>query len=91
VLLRESDALAGGGYPLLLSASSNGFKGVLLGLELPARRAASVAAVADGGALGCRFVRGGVVAGGGRVCRTVEAMLATELDSSQAAEPGARA
>jgi dihydropteroate synthase len=91
VLLRESDALAGCGYPLLLSASNKRFLGDLLGLDLPDRRAASLAAVAYGVAHGCRIVRVHDVAGSVRVCRTVEAMLATELDSSQAAEPGARA
>jgi dihydropteroate synthase len=80
VLLRESDALADCGYALLLSASNKRFLGDLLGLELEERRDASLAAVAYGVAHGCRIVRVHEVAGSVRVCRTVEAVLATRND-----------
>jgi len=56
-LLRASDALAGLGYPLLLSASNKTFLGVILGLELTERRDASLAAAALGTSLGCRILR----------------------------------
>jgi dihydropteroate synthase len=75
VLLRESDALASHGYTLLLSASNKRFFGVVLGLELEERRAASLASVAYGVAHGCRIVRVHDVAGTVQVCRTVEAVL----------------
>ncbi len=75
VLLRESDALAAHGYTLLLSASNKRFFGVVLGLELDDRRAASLASVAYGVAHGCRIVRVHDVAGTVQVCRTVEAIL----------------
>jgi len=48
VLLRESERLAGLGYPLLLSASNKTFLGVLLDRAVDARRAASLTAVAYG-------------------------------------------
>ena len=63
MLLRESDALAAHGYPLLLSASNKRFLGDLLGLDIDERRAASLAAVAYGVAHGCRIVRVHDVAG----------------------------
>ena len=75
VLLRESDALAAHGYTLLLSASNKRFFGVVLGLELEERRAASLASVAYGVMHGCRIVRVHDVAGTVQVCRTVEAIL----------------
>jgi dihydropteroate synthase len=75
VLLRESEALAAHGYTLLLSASNKRFFGVVLGLELEERRAASLASVAYGVAHGCRIVRVHDVAGTVQVCRTVEAIL----------------
>jgi dihydropteroate synthase len=78
VLLRESDALAGLGYPLLLSASNKRFLGDLLDLAIDDRRAVSLAAVAYGVAHGCRIVRVHDVAGTVRVCRTVEAILAEQ-------------
>ena len=77
LLLRESAALAGHGYALLLSASNKRFLGDLLGLDLDARRDASLAAVAYGVAHGCRIVRVHDVQGSVRVCRMMEAMLAT--------------
>ena len=75
VLLRESDALAALGYPLLLSASNKRFLGELLDLDLDARRAASLAAVAYGVAHGCRIVRVHDVAGSVAVCHLIEALL----------------
>jgi dihydropteroate synthase len=75
VLLRESDALAATGYPLLLSASNKRFLGELLGLDIGDRRDASLAAVAYGVAHGCRIVRVHDVAGSVRVCRTIAAIL----------------
>src|SRR4051812_3202084 len=56
VLLRESAALAGHGYALLLSSSNKRFLGDLLGLDIDARRAASLATVAYGVTHGCRIV-----------------------------------
>jgi len=81
-LLRDSDALAGLGYALLLSASNKRFLGELLGLEIDDRRDASLAAVAYGVAHGCRIVRVHDVAGSVQVCRTVEAVLAAERRAS---------
>jgi dihydropteroate synthase len=86
VLLRESDALAAHGYTLLLSASNKRFFGVVLGLELEERRAASLASVAYGVAHGCRIVRVHDVAGTVQVCRTVEAILEA-YESAEAVEP----
>ena len=57
VLLRASAQLADLGYPLLLSASNKTFLGVVLGLEIGARREASVSATALGAVLGCRVMR----------------------------------
>jgi dihydropteroate synthase len=76
VLLRESDALAGHGYALLLSSSNKRFLGDLLELDIDARRAASLASVAYGVAHGCRIVRVHDVEGTVAVCRMVEAVLA---------------
>jgi len=80
VLLRESATLAGLGHPLLLSASNKRYLGELLGLELDARRAASLASVAYGVAHGCRIVRVHDAAGSRDVCRVVEAILAAKAD-----------
>ena len=80
MLLRESDAHAGLGYPLLLSASNKRFIGELLGREIDDRRDESLAAVAYGVAHGCRIVRVHDVAGTVRVCRTIEAILAARAD-----------
>ena len=77
VLLRESDALAALGYTLLLSSSNKRFLGELLELDIDARRAASLAAVAYGVAHGCRIVRVHDVEGSVAVCRMVEAILAS--------------
>jgi len=76
VLLRESDALSGHGYTLLLSSSNKRFLGDLLDLDIDARRAASLASVAYGVAHGCRIVRVHDVEGTVAVCRMLEAVLA---------------
>ena len=75
VLLRESDRLAGLGYPLLLSASNKTFLGVLLDLAVDVRRAPSLTAVAYGVIHGCRILRVHDVAGTVRVVRMVERLL----------------
>ena len=75
VLLRESDALAAHGYTLLLSSSNKRFFGELLGLDIDARRAVSLASVAYGVAHGCRIVRVHDVAGSVAVCRVVEELV----------------
>jgi dihydropteroate synthase len=80
VLLRESDALACLGYPLLLSASNKRLLGELLGLDIDDRRDASLAAVAYGVMHGCRIVRVHDVAGSVRVCRMIEAVQAVARD-----------
>jgi dihydropteroate synthase len=83
VLLRESDALASHGYTLLLSSSNKRFFGELLGLEIDARRAVSLASVAYGVAHGCRSVRVHDVAGSVAVCRMTEEMLRATTDSGR--------
>lgn len=75
VLLRRSDALAGLGFPLLLSASNKPFLGKLLDLEITERRDASLAAAAIGVARGCRIVRAHDVRGTRRVCDAIAALL----------------
>jgi dihydropteroate synthase len=82
VLLRQSDALACLGYPLLLSASNKRFLGELLGLDIDDRRDASLAAVAYGVMHGCRIVRVHDVAGSVRVCRMIEAVQAVARDGA---------
>ena len=74
-LLRASHRLAALGWPLLLSASNKTFLGVLLGLDIDARRHASLAAAALGVTLGCRVVRAHDVAGTRRVCDILAAVL----------------
>jgi dihydropteroate synthase len=83
VLLRESDALASHGYTLLLSSSNKRFFGELLGLEIDARRAVSLASVAYGVAHGCRIVRVHDVAGSVAVCRMTEEMLRATTESGR--------
>ncbi|HZI39242.1 MAG TPA: dihydropteroate synthase [Acidimicrobiia bacterium] len=78
VLLRESERLASLGYPLLLSSSNKTFLGVLLDLDIDARRAPSMAATAYGVSHGCRIVRVHDVAGTVRVVRMVERILEAE-------------
>jgi dihydropteroate synthase len=80
VLLRESDALASQGYALLLSASNKRFLGELLGLDIGARRSASLAAVAYGVAHGCRIVRVHDVLGSAKVCRMIRAILEADAE-----------
>jgi dihydropteroate synthase len=75
--LRRSTALAGLGYPLLLSASNKTFLGVILDLEITERREATAAAHALGISLGCRVVRAHDVRG---TCR-VRDMLAAILEA----------
>ncbi len=77
VLLRESAVLARHGFVLLLSASNKRYIGDLLHLDIDDRREASLASVAYGVMQGCRVVRVHDVAGSVRVCRMVEAILAT--------------
>ena len=81
VLLRESDRLASLGYPLLLSSSNKTFLGVLLDLDIDARRAPSMAATAYGVSHGCRIVRVHDVAGTVRVVRMVERILEAEAEA----------
>jgi dihydropteroate synthase len=81
-LLRASDRLASLGYPLLLSASNKTFLGVVLGLELGARRDASLAATALGAGLGCRVMRVHDVAAHRQVCDTLAAISAARRSSS---------
>ena len=78
VLLRESDALASLGYPLLLSASNKTFLGKVLGLEIGERREASLAAAALGIARGCRIARVHDVAGTVRVRDVVCSILGSQ-------------
>jgi dihydropteroate synthase len=87
VLLRESERLASLGYPLLLSASNKTFLGVLLDVDIDARRSPSMAATAYGVSHGCRIVRVHDVAGTVRVVRMVERILEAEA----AADPSAGA
>ncbi len=75
-LLRASDLLATGGYPVLLSASNKTFLGALLSLEITERRDASLAAASLGIWLGCRVLRVHDVAGTRRVRDTLAAVLA---------------
>ena len=66
-LLRDSATLAALGSPLLLSASNKTFLGDLFGLEVTARREATLSATALGIAAGCRVYRAHDVAGAVRV------------------------
>ena len=70
-LLRDTNALAALGSPLLLSASNKTFLGAIFDLEVDQRREASLAATAIGIALGCRIVRVHDVAGAVRVRDTL--------------------
>jgi dihydropteroate synthase len=79
-LLRASDRLAAIGYPVLLSASNKRFLGEVLGLDVADRRLASVAAHAQGIALGCRVLRVHDVKGSRRVADVMAAIL-TARDS----------
>ena len=74
-LLRASDRLAALGYPVFLSASNKRFLGEVLGLPVDERRLASVAAHAQGIALGCRVLRAHDVRGSRRVADLMAAIL----------------
>lgn len=74
-LLRASDRLAALGYPVFLSASNKRFLGEVLGLPVDERRLASVAAHAQGIALGCRVLRAHDVRGSRRVADLMAAVL----------------
>ena len=74
-LLRASDRLAALGYPVFLSASNKRFLGEVLGLPVDDRRLASVAAHAQGIALGCRVLRVHDVRGSRRVADVMAAIL----------------
>ena len=74
-LLRDSDAIAALGSPLLLAASNKTFLGVLFDLPVGERREPSLAATALGIAAGCRIVRVHDVVGAVRIRDTVAALL----------------
>jgi dihydropteroate synthase len=74
-LLRASDRLAALGFPLLLSASNKRFLGEVLQLPVGERRLATVAAHAQGIALGCRILRAHDVRGARRVADVMSAVL----------------
>ena len=88
VLLRESERLASLGYPLLLSSSNKTFLGVLLDLDIDARRAPSHTATAYGVSHGCRIVRVHDVAGTVRVVRMVERILEAQAAEDPSAGSG---
>jgi dihydropteroate synthase len=83
-LLRASDELAALGYPVLLSASNKRFLGEVLGLDVADRRLASVAAHAQGIALGCRILRVHDVKGSRRVADVMAAVLAARAPTPTA-------
>jgi dihydropteroate synthase len=74
-LLRDSDALAALGSPLLLSASNKTFLGVVFDLPVAERREPSLAATALGIGAGCRIVRVHDVQGAVRVRDILSALL----------------
>ncbi len=87
VLQRESERLAGLGYPLLLSASNKRFLGELCGdLDVADRRAVSLASAAYGVAHGCRILRVHHVRETAQVARVVAAIL--EARDEHAARAG---
>jgi dihydropteroate synthase len=77
-LLRASSALAGLGYPLLLSASNKTFLGQLLDLDIGQRRAATLAACAIGVTRGARILRVHDVKGVRRVRDALAAVMEAE-------------
>jgi dihydropteroate synthase len=83
-LLQHSARLASLGYPLLLSSSNKTFLGVLLDLDIGARRDASLASAALGIAGGCRLIRAHDVAA---TCK-VRDLLAAIFESMPEREPG---
>lgn len=76
-LLRNSDALAGLGYPVFLSASNKRFLWTLLDVERDSAGDGTMAAHSLGIALGCRVLRSHDVRNGRRVAD----MMATILQS----------
>jgi dihydropteroate synthase len=74
-LLRASDDLASLGFPVLLSVSNKRFLGELIGLAVDERRLATVAAHAQGIALGCRVLRAHDIRGTRRVADLMAAVL----------------
>jgi dihydropteroate synthase len=74
-LLRASDRVAGLGFPVLLSVSNKRILGEVLGLDVAERRLATVAAHAQGIALGCRILRAHDVRGSRRVADVMAAIL----------------
>jgi len=85
-LLRASDQLARLGYPVFLSASNKRFLGEVFGLPVDERRLASVAAHAQGIALGCRVLRAHDVRGSRRVAD----LMATILEAAAVDVPAGR-
>jgi dihydropteroate synthase len=83
LLLRASAALAGLGYPVLLSASNKRFLGVLFDLEVGERREATIAAHALGITLGCRILRAHDVKAARRTADVLAALL--EVDGEERA------
>jgi dihydropteroate synthase len=75
VLQRESERLAGLGYPLLLSASNKRFLGELCELDVGDRAEVSLASAAYGMAHGCRVLRVHHVRETVRVARVIAAIL----------------
>lgn len=82
VLLRETAQHAELGFPLLLSASNKRFLGELLELAIDDRRPESLAAAAYGVMAGARILRVHDVEGTVKVCRTIEALIARELEAT---------
>jgi len=76
-LLRESDRLAGLGYPVFLSASNKGFLGELVDAAVDDRAQATWAAHALGVGLGCRILRSHDVLGARRVADVMASLLET--------------
>lgn len=77
-LLRESAALAGLGYVVLLSASHKPFLGALLDLAVEDRHTATIAAHALGIAGGCRILRTHDARSARRVADVLAAILSAE-------------
>jgi dihydropteroate synthase len=87
-LLRASDRLAALGFPLLLSASNKRFLGEVLQLPVGERRLATVAAHAQGIALGCRILRAHDVRGARRVADVMGTVLEARDARSDVAAGG---
>ena len=87
-LLRRSDAIAGLGYPVLLSASNKGFLGWLGGTEVTGRRAGTIAAHAVGLIGGCGVIRAHDVRGTRRVVQVVSALARRRRDGVERAGDG---